>query len=144
MSRVLYVCVFYHSLLFGTLYPAYCSFKAVKSKNVKEYVSTQFIKAHAYLYPCSTDSSHLNIWVQRMLIARIDKELQLNFLYILVTLRIWRRLSVTKPWAVEQFNTVLPPCVPCLWFVYFLFFLYKKYCDCTMVQWYHCTLMYII
>lgn len=55
------MCVFYHSLLFGTLYPAYCSFKAVKSKNVKEYVSTQFIKAHAYLYPCSTDSSHLNI-----------------------------------------------------------------------------------
>lgn len=27
-------------LVFGTLYPAYASYKAVKTKNVKEYVST--------------------------------------------------------------------------------------------------------
>lgn len=27
------------SLAFGTLYPAYASYKAVKTKNVKEYVS---------------------------------------------------------------------------------------------------------
>lgn len=31
-------------LLFGTLYPAYASYKAVKSKNVKEYVSYQTFK----------------------------------------------------------------------------------------------------
>lgn len=29
----------YISLAFGTLYPAYSSYKAVKTKNVKEYVS---------------------------------------------------------------------------------------------------------
>ena len=28
-------------LVFGTLYPAYASYKAVKTKNVKEYVSTK-------------------------------------------------------------------------------------------------------
>lgn len=28
-------------LIFGTLYPAYSSYKAVKTKNVKEYVSEQ-------------------------------------------------------------------------------------------------------
>ena len=27
-------------LVFGTLYPAYASYKAVKTKNVKEYVSS--------------------------------------------------------------------------------------------------------
>lgn len=30
-------------LVFGTLYPAYSSYKAVKSKDVKEYVSTSFV-----------------------------------------------------------------------------------------------------
>jgi receptor expression-enhancing protein 1/2/3/4 len=35
MMRCVYVCV---KLVLGTLYPAYCSFKAVKTKNVKEYV----------------------------------------------------------------------------------------------------------
>lgn len=30
-------------LLFGTLYPAYYSYKAVKTKNVKEYVSSRTI-----------------------------------------------------------------------------------------------------
>ena len=29
-------------LVFGTLYPAYASYKAVKTKNVKEYVSFYF------------------------------------------------------------------------------------------------------
>lgn len=40
---------FFPSLIFGTLYPAYYSYKAVKTKNVKEYVS---IRANYY----STDS----------------------------------------------------------------------------------------
>ena len=30
----------YYKLLFGTLYPCFASFKAIKNKNVKEYVST--------------------------------------------------------------------------------------------------------
>ena len=36
----------YHSfrLVFGTLYPAYASYKAVKTKNVKEYVSRTYYK----------------------------------------------------------------------------------------------------
>lgn len=36
MSAFVY-CAF--RLVFGTLYPAYASYKAVKTKNVKEYVS---------------------------------------------------------------------------------------------------------
>ena len=30
----------YYKLLFGTLYPCFASFKAIKHKNVKEYVSS--------------------------------------------------------------------------------------------------------
>lgn len=38
------------SLAFGTLYPAYSSYKAVKTKNVKEYVSiTTYIRADLLL-----------------------------------------------------------------------------------------------
>lgn len=33
-------CLPHYRLVFGTLYPAYYSYKAVKTKNVKEYVST--------------------------------------------------------------------------------------------------------
>ena len=40
-------CVF--RLLFGTLYPAYASYKAVKTKNVKEYVSTFHIYIYLYI-----------------------------------------------------------------------------------------------
>lgn len=32
-----------YRLVFGTLYPAYSSYKAVKSKDVKEYVSKMFL-----------------------------------------------------------------------------------------------------
>ena len=36
-------------LVFGTLYPAYASYKAVKTKNVKEYVSLVFISIYRYV-----------------------------------------------------------------------------------------------
>lgn len=39
MDAVHIVCFLNHRLVFGTLYPAYYSYKAVKTKNVKEYVS---------------------------------------------------------------------------------------------------------
>lgn len=35
------VCFFFSRLIFGTLYPAYYSYKAVKSKDIKEYVSKE-------------------------------------------------------------------------------------------------------
>jgi len=35
--------IFNFSLVLGTLYPAYASYKAVKTKNVKEYVSVIFL-----------------------------------------------------------------------------------------------------
>lgn len=44
-----------HRLVFGTLYPAYYSYKAVKSKNVKEYVSMDF----ANIYLRAAIGSHL-------------------------------------------------------------------------------------
>ena len=37
MSAVIYTAF---KLTFATVYPAYCSYKAVRTKNVKDYVST--------------------------------------------------------------------------------------------------------
>ena len=46
-------------LVFGTLYPAYCSFKAVKTKNVKVsivHIIEFFIEQHSsYLGVCTLD-----------------------------------------------------------------------------------------
>lgn len=36
-----FVCLLFCRLIFGTLYPAYYSYKAVKSKDIKEYVSNE-------------------------------------------------------------------------------------------------------
>ena len=36
--------MFIFRLIFGTLYPAYASYKAVKTRNVKEYVSKEIKK----------------------------------------------------------------------------------------------------
>lgn len=44
-NHFLYPCF---RLLFGTLYPAYASYKAVRNKDVKAYVSTSFVYK---LYP---------------------------------------------------------------------------------------------
>lgn len=43
-------------LLFGTLYPAYYSYKAVKTKNVKEYVSSEIL---LFIYFSSPARLHL-------------------------------------------------------------------------------------
>lgn len=42
---------FFCSLAFGTLYPAYSSYKAVKTKNVKEYVSMTY-RCRLHFHPC--------------------------------------------------------------------------------------------
>lgn len=39
-------CCISYRLIFGTLYPAYSSYKAVKSKDVREYVSTALLHFH--------------------------------------------------------------------------------------------------
>ena len=51
MSVTLYHCF---RLVFGTLYPAYKSYKAVKTKNVKEYVSSfaEFEAATKHISSC--------------------------------------------------------------------------------------------
>ena len=52
MSVTLYHCF---RLVFGTLYPAYKSYKAVKTKNVKEYVSSfaEFEAATKHISSCA-------------------------------------------------------------------------------------------
>lgn len=46
-------------LVFGNLYPAYCSYKAVKTKNIKEYVSWH-VNVFAVHLSCLHAGSHLS------------------------------------------------------------------------------------
>lgn len=52
--HVLNICgtVLYFRLVFGTLYPAYSSYKAVKSKDVREYVSILFYQIIIIIIMC--------------------------------------------------------------------------------------------
>lgn len=61
-----------HRLVFGTLYPAYSSYKAIKTKNVKEYVrNVDFVSClhtyrHILLYliaPAAKKQDYVFIWV---------------------------------------------------------------------------------
>ena len=42
----------YYRLIFGTLYPAYASYKAIKNKNIKEYVSHSSFSFFLYFSCC--------------------------------------------------------------------------------------------
>lgn len=63
----------YYRLIFGTLYPAYASYKAIKNKNIKEYVSLFLFLSFFVVFfnrnwdHSSTDhilSSPLSVWVK--------------------------------------------------------------------------------
>lgn len=89
-------------LVFGTLYPAYASYKAVRTKNVKEYVSKHIIYymqnkcaccystrrfdliehlpyAHLYLNKCATDSEFCTFIVSRLIVSLVIVKTSLWF-----------------------------------------------------------------
>lgn len=49
--------------MFGTLYPAYSSYKAVKSKDVKEYVSISFVLLVMKSYQAVLSSGQDNVMI---------------------------------------------------------------------------------
>jgi hypothetical protein len=76
-------------LVFGTLYPAYASYKAVKTKNVKEYVSTKIV-LHVLLRfkfvfywvqgVCVTTHNDMNISMLISNLARASRDSKNNFM----------------------------------------------------------------
>ena len=59
--------------MLGTLYPAYASYKAVKTKNVKEYVSVIFRDSPVIRAAESCDCVIFNVICCEKLLVNIDK-----------------------------------------------------------------------
>lgn len=60
LSRYFYS---YYSLVFGTLYPSYASYKAIKNKDIKEYVSLHIMIHHVSSHENFRNIRHQARWM---------------------------------------------------------------------------------